>query len=146
MTFKDAIVNMINNGMLDWELVGLEMLNRMKINEVKNMIFENHWEDEICIELCNKQKKGETNMKMFIITAVDTSDKSDGKARVLAQRTTIDEAKNFVKQDMENFINDAAGMNPIADFDKMSVHTKDGMYGCEWNIEEIDVVLPTRNC
>jgi hypothetical protein len=57
MTLKDAIVNMINNGMLDWELVGLEMLRRMKMNEVKNMIFENHWEDEICIELCNKQKK-----------------------------------------------------------------------------------------
>lgn len=57
MTFKDVIVNMINDGMLDWELVGREMLNRMKNSEVKNMIFENQWEDEICIELLNKERK-----------------------------------------------------------------------------------------
>jgi hypothetical protein len=54
MTLKDALVNMINNRMLDWQLVGREMLNRMKNREVKNMIFENQWEDEICIELLNK--------------------------------------------------------------------------------------------
>lgn len=83
-------------------------------------------------------------MKMFIVTAVDTSDTADGKARVLAQRATRDEAKNFVKNDMENFINDAAGMNPIADFDKMSVRTEDGMHGCEWNIEEVDFVMPFK--
>ena len=80
-------------------------------------------------------------MKLWIVTAVDTSDTADGKARVLANCSTYDEAKNFVKNDMEDFINDADEMNPIADFDKMSVSTGDGMYGCEWNIEEVDVKL-----
>lgn len=84
-------------------------------------------------------------MKMFIVTAVDTSDTADGKARVLAQCATRDEAKNFVRHDMEDFIDDAAEMNPIADFDKMSVHTEDDAYGCEWNIEEVDITLPFMN-
>ena len=81
-------------------------------------------------------------MKMFVVTAVDTSDTADGKARVLAHCSTHDEAKNFVENDMEDFINDAAEMNPIADFDEMSARTEDGMYGCEWNIEEVDFEMP----
>ena len=81
-------------------------------------------------------------MKMFIVTAVDISETVDGKARVLAVCNTRDEAKNFVKHDMEDFINDAAEMNPVADFEKMSVRTEDDMYGCEWNIEEVDFEMP----
>ena len=84
-------------------------------------------------------------MKMFIVTAVDTSDTADGKARVLAHCSTYDEAKSFVKHDMEDFINDAGGMNPVADFEKMSVCTGDDMYGCEWNIEEVDFEMPPIN-
>jgi hypothetical protein len=84
-------------------------------------------------------------MNIFIVTAVDTSDTADGKARVLATCASLDEAKNFVKNDMEDFIDDAAEMNPMADFDKMSVRTEDDMYGCEWNIEEVDITLPFMN-
>ena len=78
-------------------------------------------------------------MKMFIVTAVDTSDTADGKARVLAHCSTYDEAKSFVKHDMEDLIDDNAEMNLIADFDKMSARTEDDSYGCEWNIEEVDI-------
>ena len=81
-------------------------------------------------------------MKMFIVTAVDTSDTADGKARVLATCTSMDEAKNFVKQDRENFINDAAEMNPNFNFVGMYVRTANDTYGCEWNIEEVDIVMP----
>ena len=84
-------------------------------------------------------------MKMFIVTAVDTSDTADGNARVLAHCSTYDEAKSFVKNDMEDFINDADEMNPVADFEKMSVRTGDDMYGCEWNIEEVDFEMPPIN-
>ena len=84
-------------------------------------------------------------MKMFIVTAVDISETADGKARVLAVCNTRDEAKSFVKNDIENFINDAAEMNPVADFEKMSVRTEDDMYGCEWNIEEVDFEMPPIN-
>jgi hypothetical protein len=52
--FKDALVSMINNGLLDWELVGREMLNRMSMDEVEVMIFECDWEDETCMELANR--------------------------------------------------------------------------------------------
>jgi hypothetical protein len=53
--FKDALVNMINNDMLDWELVGREMLARMSMDEVESMIFENDWEDEECMRLANRK-------------------------------------------------------------------------------------------
>jgi hypothetical protein len=52
--FKDALVSMINDGLLDWELVGREMLNRMSMDEVEDMIFECDWEDETCMELANR--------------------------------------------------------------------------------------------
>ena len=52
--FKDALVNMINNDMLDWELVGREMLARMSMDEVEDMIFECDWEDEECMRLANR--------------------------------------------------------------------------------------------
>ena len=78
-------------------------------------------------------------MKKFIVTAVDISETADGKARVLAVCNTRDEAKNFVKNDMEDLIDDNAEMNVIADFDKMSARTEDDAYGCEWNIEEVDI-------
>ena len=52
--FKNALVNMIDNDMLDWELVGREMLARMSMDEVKDMIFECDWEDETCIELSKR--------------------------------------------------------------------------------------------
>ena len=78
-------------------------------------------------------------MKKFIVTAVDISETADGKARVLAVYNTRDEAKSFVRNDMEDFIDDNAEMNLIADFDKMSARTEDDSYGCEWNIEEFDI-------
>ena len=52
--FKDALVNMIDNDMLDWELVGREMLARMSMDEVEDMIFECDWEDDECMMLANK--------------------------------------------------------------------------------------------
>lgn len=51
--FKDALVNMIKNDMLDWEIVGREMLARMSMNDVEDMIFDCDWEDEECMRLAN---------------------------------------------------------------------------------------------
>ena len=55
--FKDALVNIINNDMLDWELVGREMLARMSMDDVEDMIFECDWEDEECQRLLYMKKK-----------------------------------------------------------------------------------------
>lgn len=46
--YKAILISMINNDLLDWELVGREMLERMPMSDVKNMIFENKWENEDC--------------------------------------------------------------------------------------------------
>jgi hypothetical protein len=51
--FKDALVSMIDDGMLDWETVGREMLARMSMDEVEDMIFECDWEDEEYMKLAN---------------------------------------------------------------------------------------------
>lgn len=78
-------------------------------------------------------------MKKFIITAVDTSDTADGKARVLKAVNTKQEALDFVKGDMEAFVADADGMELKVDCQKMSIATEDGNFGCEWNIEEVEM-------
>lgn len=78
-------------------------------------------------------------MKKFIITAVDTSDTADGKARVLKAVNTKQEALDFVKGDMEAFVADADGMELKVDYNKMSIATEDGNFGCEWNFEEVEI-------
>lgn len=78
-------------------------------------------------------------MKKWIVTAVDTSESADGKARVLSVCDTEEQAKAFVRNDMESYADDAAGMDLVVDFAKMSAHTKDYSYGCEWNLEEVEV-------
>ena len=79
--------------------------------------------------------------KLFIVTAVDTSDTADGKAVVIDVCNTREEAVNVIKNDMESYVDDAAEMNLIIDFDKWSAHTEDYSYGCEWNISEHDLEI-----
>lgn len=43
--YRVIVINMIEDGMLDWELVGREMLARMSMDEVEKMVFENDWEN-----------------------------------------------------------------------------------------------------
>lgn len=82
-------------------------------------------------------------MKKFIVTTVDTSETADGKARVLEVCSTREEAVNAVKNEIETYIDDAAGMNLVVDFNTMSAHTEDYSYGAEWNIEEVEIPIPT---
>ena len=79
-------------------------------------------------------------MKRYIITAVDTSDTCDGKARVLKSCVTYAEAKDFVRHDMEAYLTTNSNLDIITDWNRMSAWTEDGTIGCEWNIEEIDVI------
>lgn len=79
--------------------------------------------------------------KLFIVTAVDTSETADGKAVVVDVCSTREEALNVVKNDMESYVDDAAGMELVVDFDKWSAHTEDYRYGCEWNISEHDLEI-----
>ena len=81
--------------------------------------------------------------KLFIVTAVDYGETCDGKARVLDICKTKEEAQAVVRNDMEKWADDRAGMSIIVDFDKMSAkyiwETLDDGDGCEWNISEHDL-------
>lgn len=83
-------------------------------------------------------------MKLFIVTAADTGETADGKARILGTYKNRKDAVKYVKKDMEGFLHDSHEMNPHVDYVKMSIHTENYMYGCEWNIEEIEVPLPDK--
>lgn len=82
-------------------------------------------------------------MKRWIVTVVDYSDSSDGKARTLGLFKTYDEAKAYVDEDMKDYV-DANGEEDDfdIDFSKMSISLADcdieDCCGCEWNIEEVD--------
>lgn len=79
--------------------------------------------------------------KLFIVTAADTSETADGKAIVIDVCSTREEALNVIKNDMESYVDDAAGMELVVDFDKWSAHNKDYTYGSEWNISEHDLEI-----
>ena len=78
---------------------------------------------------------------LFIVTAVDTSETANGKAIVIDVCGTREEALNVIKNDMESYVDDAAGMELVVDFDKWSAHNKDYTYGSEWNISEHDLEI-----
>ena len=75
------------------------------------------------------------------VTAVDTSETANGKAVVVDVCSTRDEALNVIKNDMESYVDDAAGMELVVDFDKWSARTEDYSYGSEWNISEHDLEI-----
>ena len=82
-------------------------------------------------------------MKRWIVTAVDLGDTCDGKARVLAVCKTEEEARAFVRNDMEERVDDATDDEgncsyDVVDFDEMSMWTHNDCNSCEWNVEEIE--------
>ena len=78
--------------------------------------------------------------KIWIATYVDKGETCDGKARVLDVFKSEAEAKAAVRNDIEHWADERAGMPIVVDFDKMSAKydwkTLDDADGCEWNIEE----------
>lgn len=83
--------------------------------------------------------------KIWIVTAVDYGDTSDGKARVLVVCKTKDEAKAYVHDDIKTWADERADMPIVVDFDKMSAKYNwktlddNANNGCEWNIEEVEI-------
>lgn len=74
-------------------------------------------------------------MELWIATYVDYGETCDGKPRVLGVYTSKEEAETAVRNDIEKWADDHAGMPIIVDFDKMSAMTCNDTDGCEWNIE-----------
>ena len=84
----------------------------------------------------------EKTMKRWIVTAVDhdTDGNCDGKARVLSVFKTHEEAKNYVDEDIKEWIDQRADEGCECDFDKMAAwYDYDAAQRREWNIEEVEI-------
>ena len=82
-------------------------------------------------------------IKRYIVTAVYFDDEGhcDGKARVLAACKSKDEAKDFVIEDMREYVDEHANESMVMDEDGMQVCTDDCMNGCKWNIEDVEIEI-----
>ena len=78
-------------------------------------------------------------MKKWIVTAVDTSETADGKARVLKVCDTKEEAAEYVRMDMDGSVARASDMDLVVNYDMMSIHNLDHSFGCEWNVEMVTI-------
>ena len=83
-------------------------------------------------------------MKRWIVTVVnyDTDGNCDGKARVLGVFKTREEAKNYVDEDIREWVDNNTGdiCGCECDFDEMSAwYDYDDTERCEWNIEEVEI-------
>ena len=82
----------------------------------------------------------------YVVTYVDTDENGncDGKAGVVMVNTE-EEAKAWIRNDMEHFIDVSTQVNGkcdyIADFDKMNVHTEDWSSYCEWGYNKKSIEL-----
>lgn len=80
------------------------------------------------------------NVKLWIVTVVDYGETCDGKARVLEVCKSEEEAKAFVRNDIEDWADRNAEEGVEVDFDKMAgwfdYDTDDR---CEWNISPVTV-------
>ena len=81
-------------------------------------------------------------IKRYIVTAVNFDDDyCDGKARVLATCKSKDEAKNFVIEDMREYVDAHANKSIVMDEDSMQVFIDNSLNGCEWNIEDVEIEI-----
>ena len=78
--------------------------------------------------------------KIYVVTAVDVGDSCDCHARVLGAFKNEADAKNYVRNDMEDRCDQLADRGIIADFDKMElVNWSDNDLVCCWSISEVEV-------
>lgn len=81
-----------------------------------------------------------TMNKIYVVTAVDVGDSCDFHARVLGAFKNKADAKNYVKNDMEDRCDQLADCGITADFNKMEiVNLSDNDLICCWSIDEVEV-------
>lgn len=79
-------------------------------------------------------------MKTYIVTCVNISKFSKPKPRVCTMCATRDEAKNYVKEEINEWADNRAGTEIEVDYENMSAGYVDGRDRCEWSIDEIDIM------
>ena len=80
----------------------------------------------------------------YIVMKVDTSEASSFKPEVVDICDSREEAKALARNEIEEFVDNAAGISLTVDFDRMSVQSPDGTYGCEWSINAFDISETTK--
>lgn len=80
-------------------------------------------------------------IKRYVVTAVDCGDSCDGHPSCLGVFNTEDDAKNYVKNDIEDRCDQLAGCDIRADFDRMEILDFCDQPICQWSIDTVDVEL-----
>lgn len=75
--------------------------------------------------------------KAYILTAVDHGETCDGKARTLGVFFDRNAAQKALNEDMDYY----KAMHPTYTEGELAVTDEDGN-GCEWNIEDKDILIP----
>ena len=77
--------------------------------------------------------------KIYVVTAVDVGESCDGHARVLGAFKNEADAKNYVRNDMEDYCDSLANTGIRVDFDQMEIVNEDEDLVCCWSIDEVEV-------
>ena len=77
--------------------------------------------------------------KIYVVTAVDVGDSCDGHARVLGAFKNKDDAKNYVRNDMEDLCDQLANTGIVVNFDQMKIVNESEDIVCCWSISEVEV-------
>lgn len=77
--------------------------------------------------------------KVYVVTAVDFVKSTNGKARVLGAFRSEDAARNFVRNDMEETLDEFAGLRTMPDFELMQIILPDNDSGILWNVEATEI-------
>ena len=83
------------------------------------------------------------NVKRWIVTAVDfdSDGQCDGKVRILTVLASKENARNYILEDMREYVDNNVTRRMLMDEDKMCVTDVDDGYSCEWNLEEVEIEL-----
>jgi len=77
--------------------------------------------------------------KVWIVAAVDVGDSCDGKARILGAFKTEEDAKTYVRNDMEDTADYLANTGIQVDFDEMTIVKEDDDVVCQWTISDVEI-------
>lgn len=72
------------------------------------------------------------------VCVVDISDGSDYQPHILKTFASYVEAQDFVKKDLDYYVQDYQDMDIEVNYDGMRAWTDRG-YGCQYNIEKIEI-------
>lgn len=78
-------------------------------------------------------------MKLYIVTAVDFSDTSDHKPRVVIATTNKELAESEIDLEMRCFLKNSEDKEISVDSSNLNAWNEDYSFGCEWNMEEVEV-------